>query len=265
MPNTPRALFRGYPLHGSTPVRTFVNNRALTSNLVTLTTSANHGITQVGTLVTVLGVDSTFDGSYTVHSIPAANTFTYVRTAGNVTSGAVSPVGLATFAGGATATVGFTVTNRVVQNNVATLTTSSAHGMAVGNLVQVTLGDSVYDTLAARIVAVPTTTTLSYVVSTATAASTATSQGSVGRLPVLYTVPASTTTVLTNVTVTNETAAAQTFTVIAAGASIALATPIAANSVAVFNLRQVLSTGDTVAAVTSSPMVSMVVNGMEIT
>jgi hypothetical protein len=62
----------------------YVSNKALTSNLATLTTSSPHGITQVGTLVTISGVDSTFDGTYAIHSIPANNQITYVKTTTNV-------------------------------------------------------------------------------------------------------------------------------------------------------------------------------------
>jgi N4-gp56 family major capsid protein len=66
-----------------------VTNKALTSNVATLTTSAAHGF-EVGETVTVAGVDSTFNGSYTIASVPTTTTFTYAKTASNVTSTAVS-------------------------------------------------------------------------------------------------------------------------------------------------------------------------------
>lgn len=66
-----------------------VTNKALTSNVATLTTSAAHGF-EVGETVTVVGVDSTFNGSYTIASVPTTTTFTYAKTASNVTSAAVS-------------------------------------------------------------------------------------------------------------------------------------------------------------------------------
>ena len=69
-----------------------VNNKALTSNVATLTTAAAHGLA-VGDEVWVEGVDSTFNGKYTVASVPTTTTFTYAKTAGNVSSTAVSPVG----------------------------------------------------------------------------------------------------------------------------------------------------------------------------
>ena len=69
-----------------------VNNKALTSNVATLTTSAAHGLA-AGDQVWVEGVDATFNGKYTVINAPTTTTFTYAKTASNVASTAVSPVG----------------------------------------------------------------------------------------------------------------------------------------------------------------------------
>ena len=69
-----------------------VSNKALTTNVATLTTSAAHGLA-VGDEVWVEGVDSTFNGKYTVTGVPTTTTFTYAKTASNVASTAVSPVG----------------------------------------------------------------------------------------------------------------------------------------------------------------------------
>jgi hypothetical protein len=69
-----------------------VSNKALTSDVATLTTSAVHGLA-VGDEVWVEGVDSTFNGKYTVTGVPTTTTFTYAKVNANVTSAAVSPVG----------------------------------------------------------------------------------------------------------------------------------------------------------------------------
>ena len=69
-----------------------VSNKELTTNVATLTTSAAHGFA-VGDIVGVSGVDSTFDGEFTVVAVPTTTTFTYAKTASNVTSAAVSPTG----------------------------------------------------------------------------------------------------------------------------------------------------------------------------
>jgi hypothetical protein len=62
-----------------------VTNKALTSNVATLTTSAAHGLA-VGMEIVVTGVDATFNGTYTIASVPTATTLTYAKTATNVTS-----------------------------------------------------------------------------------------------------------------------------------------------------------------------------------
>lgn len=64
-----------------------VTNKALTSNVATLTTAAVHGLS-TGDRVVVAGVDSTFDGTYAVASTPLTTTFTYAKTHANVTSAA---------------------------------------------------------------------------------------------------------------------------------------------------------------------------------
>lgn len=71
-----------------------INNKALTSNVATLTTSATHTF-NVGDTVLVSGVDSTFNGTFVV-TAKTTNTFSYALTATNVVSAAVSPVGSAT-------------------------------------------------------------------------------------------------------------------------------------------------------------------------
>ena len=72
-----------------------VTNKALTSNVATLTTAAAHGFA-VGFEVVVTGVDATFNGTYTITGVPTTTTFTYAKTASDVASTAVSPAGTAT-------------------------------------------------------------------------------------------------------------------------------------------------------------------------
>lgn len=71
-----------------------VSNKALTSDVATLTTSAAHGF-EVGEQVTIAGVDATFNGTFAIASVPSSTTFTYAKVATNVTSAAVSPAGTA--------------------------------------------------------------------------------------------------------------------------------------------------------------------------
>jgi len=71
-----------------------VNNKALASNVATLTTAAAHNFL-VGDRITVAGVDATFNGTYALTAVPTSTTFSYAKTASNVTSAAVSPTGTA--------------------------------------------------------------------------------------------------------------------------------------------------------------------------
>ena len=72
-----------------------VINKALTTNVATLTTSAAHGLA-VGMEIVVTGVDATFNGTYEITTVPTNVTFTYAKTASNVTSTPVSPAGTVT-------------------------------------------------------------------------------------------------------------------------------------------------------------------------
>ena len=62
-----------------------VSNKALTSNVATLTTSAAHGLA-VGMEIDVTGIDATFNGTYTISTVPTTTTLTYAKTASDVAS-----------------------------------------------------------------------------------------------------------------------------------------------------------------------------------
>lgn len=84
-----------------------VNNKALTSEVATLTTTTAHGFL-AGQTVVVAGVDSTFNGTYTITNV-SSNTFTYAKPgATNVASAAVSPTGTAVRQRGYSAVTDFT-------------------------------------------------------------------------------------------------------------------------------------------------------------
>lgn len=72
-----------------TPTLRTITNKALVSNVATLTTSSSHGL-YPGVTVVVSGVDSTFNGTYTVDNVPTTTTFTYSKTASDVVSTAAS-------------------------------------------------------------------------------------------------------------------------------------------------------------------------------
>jgi len=85
---------------------------------------------------------------------------------------------------------------------------------------------------------------------------------------VLYTVPASTTTVVTNIAVTNTASSAGTFTLGMgpSGSQVALhtATSIAANTTVYIDLKQVLSATNTITGGASATSVNFHISGVEI-
>jgi hypothetical protein len=81
-----------YIWHGD--LNASVSNKALATNIATLTTSAAHGFA-IGDTVVVSGVDSTFNGTHTITALAGATGFRFAKTATDVTSTAVSPAGTA--------------------------------------------------------------------------------------------------------------------------------------------------------------------------
>lgn len=132
-----------------------VTNKVLSSNVATLTTSAAHGFV-VGQTVVVSGVDETFDGQYVITAVGSTTTFSYARTASNVTSVAVTPY---LQVGGVTKTI----SNKSLTSNVATITATS-HGLTssnVGDIISVRGVDTVFDG-DYHIASVPTSSTITY-------------------------------------------------------------------------------------------------------
>jgi hypothetical protein len=80
----------------------------------------------------------------------------------------------------------------------------------------------------------------------------------------LYTVPASTTTVISNIVVTNSAASAATFTITLDGVDLFKTVAIAANSTAMFDIKQVLATTKIIAGFASAVTVSFHISGVEI-
>lgn len=80
----------------------------------------------------------------------------------------------------------------------------------------------------------------------------------------LYTVPASTTAVITNIVVTNTAGSAATFSLSLDGVAIHTTTAIAANSSTYIDLRQVLTTTKTITGLASAVTVNFHISGVEI-
>jgi hypothetical protein len=80
----------------------------------------------------------------------------------------------------------------------------------------------------------------------------------------LYTVPASTTTVISSIVVTNTAATAATFDIAFNGTKFADAASIAADSIAIFDIKQVIAATQTIAGGASAATVNFHISGVEI-
>ena len=84
---TPRVL-NGLNLAAGIGTTVSVTNKALTSNVATLTTSVAHGL-GVGQVVTVSGVDAVFNGTYTI-TVVTSTTFSYAKINADISSAAAT-------------------------------------------------------------------------------------------------------------------------------------------------------------------------------
>lgn len=80
----------------------------------------------------------------------------------------------------------------------------------------------------------------------------------------LYTVPSSTTTIVTNIAVTNTAATAGTFTIGLAGTALHTTAAIAANSTAYIDLKQVLATTNVITGGASATSINFHISGIEV-
>ena len=80
----------------------------------------------------------------------------------------------------------------------------------------------------------------------------------------LYTVPSSTTAVVTNIVITNTASSAGTFTLGLNGTSLATTVSVDANSITAIDLKQVLSATQTITGLASAVTVNYHISGVEI-
>lgn len=81
---------------------------------------------------------------------------------------------------------------------------------------------------------------------------------------VLYTVPSATQAIVTNIVITNTTSTEKTFTLAIDSVAINTAAPIAGNSSAYIDLKQVVATGDTITGGSSAVGLNFHISGVEI-
>jgi hypothetical protein len=261
--NSPALFYRGFPAYGATSSARQITTAALTSNLVTITLSANHGFTQVGQLVAIQGVGASYDGVYPVYTYPALNTFTYVKTAANIGSASVTPNATAVFN---TASAGGNISNNAITNYTAIVTTSAAHGLAIGDLVAVNTGTTGTETSAAVVTSVPTTTLFTYTSATQTVANAAITQGAWAKYPAVYTLSAGTTGIITNAVFANTNKVGNAnFFLSVAGTPIIDNLLVTPGNTAVFDMKSYIgTTGNTISVASSVPAGTATISGMTI-
>lgn len=259
--NSPAVLYRGNPQYGATSVVRTVTTAALTSNLVTLTFGSNHGLSQVGTLINVQGVGAAYDGLFPVHSFPGLNQATYVVTNANISSASVTPNGSAILNSGVT--VGGSISNVAIVNYTALVSTSAAHGLAIGDIVVVNSGNTGINGTWV-VTSVPSASIFTFLTSTQTLASTAITQGAFAKAPDVYTVPASTTAVLTNISVTNPGTVGALVSISIDGVPLVKQLTVAGNGTTLLDIKQVVGTTKKVSVLTTIPQADVMISGMTV-
>jgi len=135
-------------------------------NVATITTTAPHGLI-TGQTVLITGVaDNSFNGAFTVASVPNSTTFTFAQTAANATSGGGSALDP-----GLQNSSGITANGALRTANVVTVTTTAPHGLLTDEAVLITgVADNSFNGYF-TVSSVPSATTFAYAQTAANATS----------------------------------------------------------------------------------------------
>ena len=133
------------------PSKRYIASKQLIGGIVTIYTSLAHGFL-LGEQVTIIGLGAAYDGTYLITSIPFANAFTYTKSGSN----------------SSLSSAGTLIATRARAGNIASITTSAAHGLTVGQYVTVSGMDSAAAALNGNFVVASTPTTTSFTYTTKT-------------------------------------------------------------------------------------------------
>lgn len=148
-----------------------ITNISVTSNVATITTAVDHGLTD-GDLVDINSTTVTaLNIRVPVSTVPTTSTFTFPVTAGD-TSSSQSAAYVNLYKNG----LGEYVTNKEKTGGIATLTSNVDHGLHPGDWVTVDINDNNFDG-EYTVRTTPTTTTFTYVKVGADVTSAAVSSG----------------------------------------------------------------------------------------
>jgi hypothetical protein len=141
------------------------------SNVATITVDQAHGAV-IGQTVAISNISADYDGEYEITSIPSTTTFRVENTGANEGPTAYSNTTR-------------TVTNKEYASDVATITTSTAHGLVAGNIVTITGVDDtsspteVFNGESIEVLTTPTATTFTYSAFNSTSIASTASSGTV--------------------------------------------------------------------------------------
>lgn len=258
-------IFRGSPhINLGSVTHRNVSSRTSSGNVQTILTSAAHLIPTAGRLVSISGVDSTVDGSHIVSAVTLGNDFqgfnqiTY-SSASVSNSGATSPAG--NLAWSDSYTSGGLITEIGVVNYLGTATTSTAHGLAIGDIIA--LETTLNVTLGAMVLSVPTSTTFKYASSTQTVANAGTS-GAWTKIPPVFIAGSRDTTVITDIAVTNRSPVNLSYSIFAGSVALAENTSIAGGTTQYIDLEQILFNGDKLTLCATNKDVIFHITGQDI-
>ena len=120
-----------------------ITNKALTAGVATLTTALPHDLIE-GQLLEIVDVDAALDDYVTIKEIPTSTTFTFdvAGSPSNIASTATSALATYNVTSKSTVTTSLVVTNKAIANNIATITTSTAHYLSPGDEVSISNVDT---------------------------------------------------------------------------------------------------------------------------
>jgi hypothetical protein len=156
-----------------------------------------------------------------------------------------------------------TLSNHAVVNYTAIITTGSAHGLAIGDIVDVNTGNAATEGTYV-VTSIPSSTLFTFTSATQTLASAALTQGSFGKFPDVYTLPASTNGIVTNAVFSNPTANSAQVNLTIDGIAVAKQVLISANSSTFFDIKQYFATTKKISVGTNVPQIDAMVSGITI-
>jgi hypothetical protein len=136
-----------------------VTNKVLTGDVATLTTSTDHGFSTNETVV-VSGVDSVFDGTYTISAVQRSGPYTFSYTK---TNDAISSTAVTATASGYSGSAWFSIDiiGKSITDNIATIATDGTHSFSAGKVATIFGVDGTFDGTF-TVINAPTTTSFTY-------------------------------------------------------------------------------------------------------